>query len=685
METRKAAPSFLLLALGSVLGAGPSLAQDNEIVVTAPRLAPLPGEAAYDLTTIEIPDDTRFGGLGLESALEAVPGFTLFRRQNLAIANPTTQGATLRGVGPNGAGRALVTLDGSPVADPFGGWIAWSSLPTARIGTASVRRGGGLGSAGPGALTGVIELQSRQATPGNGQLAATLGSEGLRAGTLDAGERIGRSTLEGGFAVQASDGVVPVTDEQRGRADIPLGFRNRTAWISVSSSSFADVQSRFSLSAFHEERGTGVDLGENRWEGFDASYNVTGSSWSTTLWAKTRDLEARTASANATRTTSSLTLDQFATPSTGIGGSLAWQTAFGGWNVQIGGDARDLDGETREAFRNLGSGFTRLRVAGGRSTQAGIYAEASWENGPLLGSLGTRVDGWWLSDGRRVERDAVTRVVTLDAAPKDRDGSEPSARAAVAWRMESGTTLRAAAYRGVRIPTLNELYRPFRVGNDVTEANEALTPETLDGVEIGFRWSADEKASVDATLSFNRLSDAIGNVTVASGPGTFPRVGFLPAGGVLRQRQNLEGVEAVTFETQAKWSPLDRLDLTLGYAGTLAEVLGQPVPSGRDALRPAQTPAHRLRVSADWTQGKVSVGTTASWTSFQWDDDTNSRRLAAALTADIYLAYQFNDDVSVSISAENLFGSEVESARTGDGIVSLSDPRRISVTLNRSF
>ena len=47
--------------------------------------------------------------------------------------------------------------------------------------------------------------------------------------------------------------------------------------------------------------------------------------------------------------------------------------------------------------------------------------------------------------------------------------------------------VRAAAYRGWRLPTLNELYRPFRVGADATAANAALDPERLTGAGLPAR------------------------------------------------------------------------------------------------------------------------------------------------------------------------------------------------------
>lgn len=92
------------------------------IEVTAPRLALIAAGQATERV-----DFDRQPNLRVDSALGAVPGVTLFRRADSLTANPTIQGLSLRGIGANAAGRVLVTLDGVPLNDPFGGWIYWSS------------------------------------------------------------------------------------------------------------------------------------------------------------------------------------------------------------------------------------------------------------------------------------------------------------------------------------------------------------------------------------------------------------------------------------------------------------------------------------------------------------------------------------------------------------------------------
>ena len=54
----------------------------------------------------------------IDDALRNTPGFSLFRRSSSRVANPTTQGVTLRGVSGSGASRTLVVADGWALNDP---------------------------------------------------------------------------------------------------------------------------------------------------------------------------------------------------------------------------------------------------------------------------------------------------------------------------------------------------------------------------------------------------------------------------------------------------------------------------------------------------------------------------------------------------------------------------------------
>ena len=120
----------------------------TEVVVTATRFATYRGDADFshvDLTHADLADAPV-----IDEALKTDAQASLFRRNSSLSANPTVQGISLRAIGPNGAGRALVTLDGIPQNDPFGNWVIWAGLPQGAVDHVHVLRGAGGGAYGAG-------------------------------------------------------------------------------------------------------------------------------------------------------------------------------------------------------------------------------------------------------------------------------------------------------------------------------------------------------------------------------------------------------------------------------------------------------------------------------------------------------------------------------------------------------
>ena len=198
---------------------------------------------------------------------------------------------------------------------------------------------------------------------------------------------------------------------------------------------------------------------------------------------------------------------------------------FGAWPsgehlIVLGGDSRWVEGETNENFLWNGVAFSRLRQAGGDQIFAGLFAQDTWSvssNTTIVGGL--RVDHWELFDGFRKETVRATGAVLTDSQFADRDGNEINGRIGARVKATDALAVRGAIYTGFRVPTLNELYRPFRVGNDVTEANPALNPEHLLGGELAVEWQATRTFRISGTGFLNRLEDAISNITTGVGPG----------------------------------------------------------------------------------------------------------------------------------------------------------------------
>jgi outer membrane receptor protein involved in Fe transport len=661
----------------------PSLPPAPEaIVVYAPRLAPLAGEAAFD--AVQPPAAVLRFNPRLDEVLAQTPGVSLFRRTSSLGANPTTQGLSLRAIAPSGAGRALVTLDGAPQNDPFGGWVIWSALPPEGLAGASIVRGAGAGPYGAGALTGVVALQERGA------------GEGVQALDVSAGERssyraaaaIGGPDLLMVASGESSSGYTPVRGPRAGAADRPLDVRTAAYAVRLQHA-FGATEGSARLAVYDERRGSGLAGAYSEASGASATFTLArprqadATGWRLQGWMRASDFANSSVAVAGDRSTTTPANNQYSTPAQGYGLNAALQGGRGALGWEAGADARLSRGVEFERFRFLNGGFTRLRKAGGETGVAGLYVDADWTAAPWMVTGGLRLDAWRADRAIRHEQDLASGALTLDQHPGGSDGVTPTARFGVRYSLASDLWLRGAVYSSFRPPTLNELHRPFRVGNDVTEANPSLKPERLAGVETGVgggsgavRWSA--------TGFYNRLSDPITNVTIGAGPATFPTAGFIPAGGVLRQRQNAGLIKAWGLEGQAEGDigPLrdgsPALSWRTAFAYTHARVDGGAGVPQLTGKRPAQAPAFTATGGLDWRPlARLSLSAELRYESLRYEDDLNSRKLKAGLQLDARAAWKIAPRAEVYLAADNLADEEIAVGQTADGVTSYAAPRTV--------
>lgn len=661
-----------LFASAALLIAAPALAEDGEIVVTGQPLPASIGESAYDVATVERDRIVTTASGRIEDVLRDVAGLTQFRRSDARSANATSQGATLRGLGGNASSRALLVLDGVPQSDPFGGWITWPAYVPERLGSVRVTRGGGSGAYGSGALAGTIEMDSIGTGEGlTGSLAygsrASVEGSALLSGKLGSGFGLVSASYARG------DGFVPIVAGQRGPADIAAPYEQATLAARGVAPLDAQTELQASVLGFTDRRERGTILSQNGGDGADASLRlVHRGRWGVQAlgYVQMRKFTSRAVAIDAARATVTQSVNQFNVPSTGLGGRLEVRPPLGeAVELRLGADVRRTTGETNEFFTYVAGKPTRLREAGGQSDTAGAFAELSAKIDALTLTGGVRADRWWIRDGRLVERTLATGATIRNELALERQGWEPTARAGLAY--DAGdVTLRAAAYLGWRLPTLNELYRPFRVGADATAANPALAPERMKGVELGVDVRPANGVSLRATAFTNKLTDAIGNVTRGQGPGTFPGVGFVA--GAYRQRVNIDAVRSNGVELDAR---LVRGDWQLGasYAYTDARIIGAGLAAALDGLRPAQVPTHTASATLGWR----GLSATARYVSAQFEDDSNSRRLNDALTLDAVAVLPVSDRMSLFVRGENVTDARVETAISATGIVERASPRTI--------
>ncbi len=635
-------------------------AAPTEIVVTGRALPPLvtasPSRVVLDRTALG-----RVASLRLEHALADVPGIQTFRRADSGSAHPTTAGLTARGLGGNASSRMLLVVDGVPQSDPFGGWVDFPLYSLGRIGSIAIERGGGQSRWGSGAIAGTIEIASRG--PGDGPALSALARAGSRQSLELSGDVIlggSRAYLLAGAALRRSDGFVPIVAEDRGPADIRAPYRQANGALRGAVALSPDLELQGGVHLVDDRRSRGLADSANRTRGGDASLRLVGRGahpFQLTLYRQVRRFSSLFASASADRSTSRVTLDQYRVPASGWGARGEVDLLTGPIDVRLGADLRTGTGTTNERYQFVSGAPTRERRAGGDFAVGGLFAQSAWQTGGWRVSLDGRIDRWGLSDGR-IREAQIGGAILTDADFPSRHGWQPSGRVALA-HISGPVTIEAAASRGWRLPTLNELYRPFRVGPDAVAANAALDPERLFGGEIGAALRPAEGFEVKASLFANRLSDAIANVTLGPGPGVFPGVGFVAAGGTYSQRRNVRAIETAGAELTADWSSGP---WSAGVSASLvrARVDGGSTAPALDGKRPAQIPAIVAVARAGWSGSQDKwAALSLRYEGARFDDDLNSQRLRGALTLDGSAQWPLNRRLAITGAVENLFGANV--------------------------
>ena len=586
----------------------------DTLVVTAARAPERLTDAVAPTSVLTREDLARSPGLTLDDQLRQIPGFSLLRRSSSLTAHPTSQGVSLRGLGPSGASRTLVLFDGVPLNDPFGGWVYWNRLPLSGLESVEVARGSLSQLYGSAAMGGAIQLLPRPPQPGALEVTARGGDlQDWRRRSLRRGRRrdggwgytlAGRLFDTGGFYI--------LSPENRGAVDRPATVDFGTLFGRVEMGRY-----HVGINAFHEERGNGTALQTNDTSLQSLQAGWSGEHWEWDAFGQTQRFRSTFSRILPDRSQEFLTARQDFDVN-GFGGSTAWRSGGG---LLAGADVRRASWSDQD------------------QTLGGVYVQQTFGVTPRLDLLaGARLDLW--------------------ASQTTRTSFNP--RLGALFRASDEVTVRASAYRGFRAPTLNELYRPFRVGNVETDANPDLREETLTGAEIGADFHPSAGLFARLNVFRNRIDGAVGNVTLSVTPQL-----------ITRRRENLDRVNAdgLEAELRLRLPSLPRWQLQASYLYTDSRV-------ERTGLRVPQVPLNQgsLGIAFD---GPVAVLLQERGAGRQFDDDLNQFPLPGYLVTDLSLRRPFGNRVDLFLSAENLFDRKVVTGRTP--IETLGSPRLIQL------
>lgn len=659
---------------------GAAMAQTETVYITARPPDPV-GNDAFSVVRLE--GVQLRNQPGLDQALKQIPGLSLFRRNSSFSANPTTQGVSLRAIAPSGAGRSLVTLDGVPQNDPFGGWIIWTALPAEDIAAVEVVRGAGAGPYGAGALTGVIALSEHEGT-GTGIVAASAeyGEMHMQRAAAAGGVQVGRSSLFSSISYQGSDGWIPVSPSQRGAADDEVTLNAQSFSTRFQTEAFTGTVLSIRGNVYQEDRHAGVVGSRSRAKGVAGSITLAHPvspnelGWRLQAWVRDTDLVNVTYAVQGglARSSTLPSNEQYQTPAIGYGVNAALRGTLQMIDWEVGVDARANQGETRELASFVAGNFTRRRFAGGRTFVGGLYVEGASRFDGWLITGGARFDHWTSTDGHLTTLVVPSGATFNNIDYKNKSGTLPSFRLGVRRDLGNGLYFRGAGYEGFRAPSLNELYRAFRLGNNITLANAALKPEKLYGVEGGFGGEMGD-FTWNGTAFWNRVDDAITNVTIGSGP-FVTDIGNVPVGGLAIQRRNAGYIDAFGVEGEARMRMSEMVALTGGFEFVSAKVHGGTAAPQLTGKRPAQAPQWTIAGGLDVTPfAWLTVSGDIRYESNRFADDQNTLRIGDAMTVNMRAAWKMTEHLSSYIAADNLFDANIATNQGADGVFTYEAPR----------
>lgn len=647
---------------------------------TEVRLSDTPGSTV--LLTHE--DVQATPALRVDDVLRQVPGFSLFRRSDSRTANASNQGVSLRGLGGTAASRALVLEDGLPLVDAFGGWVYWDRVPRESISSVEVFRGGASNLYGSDALGGVVQFITRQPHHPAFMLETSYGNETTPDLSLWTGTRVGKWDFSAASELFRTNGFILVPTSQRGAVDTPANSKDASVEVNIGHQ-VGDKGRVFARGNFYTElrhNGTPIQTNDTTMGEGALGYDeqLGNDSLMLRAYGQVQAYDQRFSSIAPDRNSESLTNLQYV-PEQVVGGAGQWTHLFGKHQTLIAGaDALQVMGFSDEQLFTAGT-HTRNNASGGRQRITGFFGEdlIRWNKWTVIAAA--RIDDWNNFNASSICTPVAGTCTTPSAFYPSRSDLAFSPRLSVLRSLTSNVSVTASIYRAFRAPTLNELYRSFRLGNVVTQNNPFLNAERLTGAEAGLNISSlDRKLNVRGTFFWSDIVDPVQNVTVD--PTSSP---------VLRQKQNLGRIRSRGLELDGSYRVARDIQISAGYGFTDATVVNYTVAPGEVTLlgkQVAQVPRSVFTWEARyWNPTRLLLSVQGRFISNQFDDDQNNFPLGRAYTMDLQIGRNVTRNLEIFAAAENILDQRYHVANTpfnGISLLNLGPPilYRIGLRLN---
>jgi outer membrane receptor protein involved in Fe transport len=507
----------------------------EEVQVTATRGETRLSETAASVVTVSQAEINTAAAPTIDDVLRQTAGFSLFRRSGSRYANPTAQGVSLRGTGASGASRSVVLFEGVPLNDSFGGWVQWNRVPTIAVERVEVLRGGASSLYGNNSLSGAINILPKKTVENYGFSADVFGgSQKTFSGSTFFGFKKNDWSADFVAASFQTEGYILVDENARGLVDSAAGSKNSNLSARIAKSFNDKKEIFFKTAYFGEARANGTGLQTNRthlrqfifggessiqdsrFKIPDSRFEIQNLKLDWRFYVGTQTYDQTFSAVGADRAGEILNRVQ-RVPAQNIGFTANASAVFPrNQTIVAGFEAAEVRGASDE-IGLANNRATSLVGAGGRQRTYGFFVQDFARIGSRVVLSGSaRFDAWRNFDASSATKTLSTDRTNVSKFP-DRRETAFSPQVSMLYQATKNLSFFAVASKSFRAPTLNELYRTFRVGNVVTNSNENLRAEKAKNFETGANYGKDN-FNVRGNFFLTEISQPVSNVTLSVAP-----------------------------------------------------------------------------------------------------------------------------------------------------------------------
>jgi outer membrane receptor protein involved in Fe transport len=501
-------------------------------------------------------------------------------------------------------------------------------------------------------------LETRHAVQTDALVEGSYGNENSPFGSGWGTMRFGQWAVVASGEGLRTDGYIAVPKAVRGSVDTPVASQYGSGTLRVERMFGNRGRVFLNGSLYGEDRQNGTPLQINdttiRQLAFGADYDSSAAGLFTLrLYGGTENYHQTFSSIAADRNSESLTNIQYV-PAQQMGLLAQWSKQVASRLTLLAGlDGLYVQGFSNETSYSLDKPTAQLSN-GGTQQSLGVFAEGIVQITHKWSVTFSGREDLWSNFDASSTRIPTQGKPTLIVYP-DRGQNAFSPRLTTSYHAGEHAALYASAYRSFRAPTLNELYRSFRVGNVQTLANAYLRAEHFTGGEGGVRVTTlQDRMTLYGVGFWGFVTDPVSNVTLS----TTPQL-------IVRMRENLGRIQTPGLQAGINYTVTNRIWLSCAYQfidSTVSSFSANPALVGNQV---PLVPKNEFVFQGTWAAPqKIFVAIQGRTASNEFDDDQNLLPLGAYFVLSATVSHPLPKGFDVFFQGENLTNDQYEIART---------------------